>query len=197
MTFFSFTPTPTAPEVARAAEIPPHSFHFLESCISPLGQADGDVILTSAVTDHLPLPHLVTIAIQRRCSEWALNHTSWAPVWKQGTKLGAVTPLGEVYSVPQSIDHPDQLQSIFRDAAAWNQVPPIRTGLEDELDFTEDGNHIAPESTGIAAAGRDKCPVIITQGLGSSTSAMTEPRFQVQAEEESVFMNASAVTEPT
>ncbi|ROT75476.1 Gag-Pol polyprotein [Penaeus vannamei] len=116
-----------------------------------------------------------------------------------GTRLGTVTPLGEVYSVPQSTSHHEQLQSTFRDTAARNHVPPVRTGPEDELDITEKRNDRTPGSTGGAAAGRDRCPVssgcTLPRGLGSSTSATTEHRFLLQAEEESAFTTASAVTE--
>ncbi|XP_047490339.1 uncharacterized protein LOC125039978 [Penaeus chinensis] len=113
------------------------------------------------------------------------------------------TAIREVYSAPQSVKKPDQprAQSTFRDTAARNHVPPVRTGFEEELDFTEDRIHTAPGSTGIAAAGQDRCPVSpgtrVAQGLGcSSTSAMTEPRSTFQTEEESTFTTASAITEP-
>ncbi|ROT82635.1 hypothetical protein C7M84_024207 [Penaeus vannamei] len=55
------------------------------------------------------------------------------------------------------------------------------------------------QNPGGAAAGRDRCPVssgcTLPRGLGSSTSATTEHRFLLQAEEESAFTTASAVTE--
>ncbi|ROT84300.1 hypothetical protein C7M84_022504 [Penaeus vannamei] len=114
-----------------------------------------------------------------------------------GTRLGTVTPLGEVYSVPHSTSHHVQPQSTFRETAARNHVPPVRTGPEDG----QNKNYTAHRSTGIAAAGRDRCPIssgcTVPQGLSSlSTSALTEPRSPLQAGEESPFITASAVTEP-
>ncbi|ROT67616.1 hypothetical protein C7M84_014292 [Penaeus vannamei] len=71
---------------------------------------------------------------------------------------------------------------------------------EDELDITEKRNYTAPGSTGVAAAGRDRCPVspgsIVAQGLGYTSTATTDHRFTVQDEEENPFTIASAATEP-
>jgi len=105
--------------------------------------------------------------------------------------------LGEVYRVSQSTSPHDQTKSTFRETAARNRVPPVRTGPE-ELNFKR--NHTAPGSTSVAAAGRDRCPVspgsIVAQGLGYTSTATTDHRFTVQDEEENPFTIASAATEP-
>lgn len=82
----------------RTMELPPHTGRFVEGVVAKSGPSDGDVIFTPQASPACLSPYIVTTISGRHCPVWALNDTAKTIRLTQGTRLGTVATIEEIYS---------------------------------------------------------------------------------------------------
>jgi len=91
----------------NTTELPPHTGCFVEGVISRSGPNDGEVIISPESSAVCISPYMITTASERHCPVWMVNDTPRVVRLTQGTRLGTVTTVEEVFASNPATTAPD------------------------------------------------------------------------------------------
>lgn len=109
---------PATVHLRRTMELPPHTGHFVEGMVAKSGPRDGDAIFTPQASTACVSPYIVTNVSGHHCPVWALNDTAKKIRLTQGTRLGTVAAIEEIYSSGHGC-HTDKDPADDTYSAAW------------------------------------------------------------------------------